>query len=210
MNTTHSRFRAPLTAAALLLAIGACAPQQPVPPPPQAVAALQPEDEPDTVLVHVEPGRVYPSETVETIQVAHLRKIPCPGGTGESRSEMIGPQGGSIVLNAGHRLDVPAGAVQTATRFTVIDVEHPRHLVVRASGPGGQRYQPPVTLTISHQRCPDAQQAQMQVEPGQRRLYMLRERLGRPSEDVGAEPVPDQRALRANLDRLSRYVLASD
>ena len=175
--------------AALLLASAACSTR--TPPPPIPVRE-------DTVFVRADPARTYPN--VETIQLARLTKLYCPRGTGEAETRSIGSQGGTIVLRAGHSLEIPAGAVQNDTRFTLIDEAHSKHLTVRAYG-DGQPFKGPVFLTISSDRC----------DPGQienRELRIIRERLSGPADDLGGDQVPNRRAIRTELDRLSGFAVS--
>jgi hypothetical protein len=190
MSTTRQWFRSLATiVAGMSLVVPACAR---VPPPPAPLRE-------DTVFVRVVPDRVYPA--VDTILVARLTKVHCPGGTGETQRRSIGPDGGVLTLRAGHSLEIPAGTVQAPTRFILTDVPHPRHLVVRAYAAGNQRLHGRVYLTVSYQRC----------DPGQtddRALRIVRERLSGPADDLGGERVPDRRALRAEVDELSGFAIS--
>lgn len=190
MPSTRQWFRSLATAAiGLSLAVSACAPRPPLQPAPVRE---------DTVFVRVVPDRDY--DEVQTLEVARLTKVHCPGGTGESVTRSIGPDGGLLTLRAGHSLEIPAGVVQTPTRFTLRDVRNQRHLQVQAYADGDPRLERSVFLTVSYQRCP-AEQTDGRV------LRIIRERLSAPADDVGGAPVPERRALRAELDRLSAFSL---
>jgi hypothetical protein len=173
----------------LCLAVPACAPR--IPPQPEPLRE-------DTVFVRVVPDREYPA--VDTVQIARLTKVHCPGGTGETQTRSIGPDGGVLTLRAGHSLEVPAGAVQAPTPFTLTDVRHDRHLRVNAYARGDPRLGRSASLTISFERCDTAQTEN-------RLLRIVRERRSGPADDVGGERVPERRALRAELDRLSGYAV---
>lgn len=76
--------------------------------------------------------------------------VHCGRGNGRSDAERIGPRGGTVEVDR-HSLTVPAGAVDTSTSFTIMEV--PSRSILVEVGPSGTTFQDSAKLTLSYARC---------------------------------------------------------
>lgn len=68
----------------------------------------------------------------------------------------IGPSGGSLAIGA-TRIDIPAGAVTTSTKFEMdVPPTDTMRVEIHAAGYGSFTFQQPATITIDYGRCASA------------------------------------------------------
>lgn len=76
--------------------------------------------------------------------------VRCGRGNGHWDKRPIGPRGGTVAEDR-HSLTVPAGAVDTITDFSIMEVASSSIRV--ELGPDGTTFERPATLTLSFARC---------------------------------------------------------
>ena len=78
----------------------------------------------------------------------------CPARESSIASRVIGPEGGSVAV-AGHRIDIPAGAIARPTRVTLTAPAGPTLRVdITAGASPHYTFLTPARVTISYDRCP--------------------------------------------------------
>lgn len=127
--------------------------------------------------------------------------LPCQNDKEERVSRVIDASGGTIELG-GHRLDVPAGAVDGAVEFTMALLPA-RMLKVRiqANGQGSFAFKVPATLTLSYARCGAA------VDPSRLRIYKIDPQSDQVLADLGGTLDAQASTLSATSRTLSVYTL---
>jgi hypothetical protein len=126
----------------------------------------------------------------------------CPTDQTSSATALIGPDGGSVAV-AGHRIDIPAGAVARPTRITL---RAPAGDVLRVEITAGAAphytFLAPARVTISYDRCP-RQHGLMRTADA----WYLDPETGHPIEEMHATLDRRQRTVSFTTTHLSTYIV---
>lgn len=126
-----------------------------------------------------------------------MKKLRCGSKQPHQAEKEIGPEGGSIG-HGGHRLDVPPGALERASRFLFV-VPASEYLEVEITMEPRQGFRTPAPLTLNYAHCPSL--------PKEERFIA---RLGGGGEPVERLASRDNgQKVTAALDRLSGYAVAT-
>jgi hypothetical protein len=130
------------------------------------------------------------------------RWLICPGGNPQDPVRgVIGPAGGTLTHSSGHALTVPREALDRDHTF-VLQEPLSQQLVVVATVQPETRFQAPINLTISYDRCTTA------VDPSGLAAFRLNR--GGDHDRLDGEAGPP-RSFRAVIpDHLSAYALATN
>ena len=174
----RSRFTLPATIAIFApFLLAACGENSPTAPAPVA-------------LLH--------RSTVDRLQLAY-----CPSSETLSATRVIGPDGGAVAI-AGHRIDIPAGAIPRPMRVRLVA---PAGRVLRVDITAGQEthyeFLAPARVTISYDRCP----RQHRLLGGAEAWY-FDPATGQALEDMDATVDRRRRTVAFTTDHLSTYVVS--
>jgi hypothetical protein len=141
---------------------------------------------------------------------------------GLSLSRLIGPDGGHISL-VGHRLDVPAGAVELPTLFTLelitdghieVRLRAVRQLldpvlgtVIGTKNIGKEGFKEPVTLSLTYAR---ARNIDTNNPPELLIMRMLGETHADPHEPLESETSTTRKIVLTDLGEFSRFCMAAN
>jgi len=127
----------------------------------------------------------------------------CPTRTTESVTGMIGPTGGSLKV-AGHKLNIPAGAVSSPTTFT-LTAPAGRYLKLEITAGDSEHYRfsAPVAVTISYARCKRQNLARTSFA-----AWYIDTESEVPLAYMGGRSNPERKTLTFSTDHLSTYAVA--
>jgi hypothetical protein len=132
-----------------------------------------------------------------------LRLAYCPSSETVSASRVIGPDGGTVAI-AGHRIDIPAGAIPRPTRVKLVA---PAGRVLRVDITAGQeehyQFLAPARVTISYDRCPRQHRLLGAAE-----AWYLDPATEQPLEDMDATTDRRSRTMAFPTPHLSTYVVS--
>lgn len=98
------------------------------------------------------PTDVEQTEAVHAVSSGPVL-VECPSDVTTTVTGTLGPTGGSIEA-AGHRLDLPLGAVRAPTQFTMtIPAARFLEIHITANGQSAFRFFEKAAITISYDRC---------------------------------------------------------
>ena len=127
----------------------------------------------------------------------------CPSSETVSATRRIGPEGGTVAI-AGHRIDIPAGAIPKPTRVRLVA---PAGRVLRVDITAGQdehyNFLAPARVTISYDRCPRQHRLLGSAE-----AWYFDPATGEPLEDMDASVDRRGRTVAFTTRHLSTYVVS--
>jgi hypothetical protein len=126
----------------------------------------------------------------------------CPTDHSSSATALIGPDGGSVAV-AGHRIDIPAGAVARPTRVTLrVPAGHALQVEITAGAAPHYTFLAPARVTISYDRCP-RQHGLLRTADA----WYLDPETGRPVEEMHATVDRRHRTVSFITTHLSTYIV---
>jgi hypothetical protein len=125
----------------------------------------------------------------------------CPNEQDLAESSTVGPEGGSVSV-AGHRLEVPAGAVREPVRFEArLRESRTLQLDLLADQRESFRFEQPARLSLATAACaPDLDHERL-------RVYRIDPASNRILAELQGEFDPRARTITARLDSLSTYTI---
>jgi hypothetical protein len=128
----------------------------------------------------------------------------CPTDESHRVRGVIGPDGGSLEV-AGHRLTVPSGVLTEPTTFSLYaPAGRQVRLELSAGGAPHYRFQAPVAVTISYERC----RRQRSPVPPASAWYLDETPRGVRVERMGGRDDRIERAVTFQTTHFSTYVVA--
>lgn len=126
----------------------------------------------------------------------------CPTEWTSSATARIGPDGGSVTV-AGHRIDIPAGAVTRPTRITLrVPAGDALRVEITAGAAPHYTFLAPARVTISYDRCP-RQHGMLRTADA----WYLDPETGRPVEEMHATVDRRHRTVSFTTTHLSTYIV---
>lgn len=129
--------------------------------------------------------------------------LECPVNTTQSTTGIIGPLGGVLTLG-GYTVQIPEGAVPTATAFS-LTVPAGRYMKVDVTAVGAEHYVfgAPVSVTVDYSRCPAGR-----TEGRSLSVWYVAPITDAPLENMGGVDDPAKRRITFETGHLSGYVIA--
>lgn len=128
--------------------------------------------------------------------------LECPVSETVSASAVIGPLGGSVSV-AGHRLNVPLGAVRGLRTFTLtVPASNYLDIEIRADGQEHFQFDAPVALTLDYSRC-----TRSNIKKENLRIFYIDPVTKTILQDMGGVDDKDARTVTTDTDHLSGYAI---
>lgn len=126
--------------------------------------------------------------------------LSCPNREPQRVDGTISREGGTIEL-AGHRLEVPPGAVSSEVRFTMsLAVDENLKLDIQANGEDRYKFEQPVNLFLSWAKCGTTPDDRAQI-------YKIDPKSGDVIEELGGKLIREEQGIITSLRTLSRYTI---
>jgi hypothetical protein len=129
-----------------------------------------------------------------------IQLLRCPNREPQRVESAIGREGGTIEL-AGHRLELPPGAVTDEVKFTLsLAVDEYLRLDIQASGADWYKFALPVNLFLSWAKC--------EATPDDRaQIYKIDPKTGEVIQELGGRLNREEQGIITSLRTLSRYTI---
>ncbi len=146
-------------------------------------------------------GPTAPAEPVASTSFG-ATLLECPISETVSASAVIGPTGGSVSV-AGHRLNVPLGAVKGLRTFTLtVPASNYLDVEIRADGHEHFQFDRPVAVTLDYSRC-----TRNNIEKGDLRIFYIDPVTKTILQDMGGVDDKGARTVTTGTDHLSGYAI---